>query len=138
MIDAHDLRDLNERIAQVVGFPGGVRDWRALNALLLAVRMKDEPAVMLGVSPIAPQPFRDGNRRTGYQLVRWLLLQKGIDLNATDAERAELRESWSTMDFEAFDRWLAEHATKARGAPPTWPEFLISMSHQKNPMERMG
>ncbi|MEZ5044881.1 MAG: type II toxin-antitoxin system death-on-curing family toxin [Saprospiraceae bacterium] len=49
----------------------------------------EKPAAVLG-SIVVNHPFIDGNKRTGYVLMTMILLEAGIDINASQKEKYDL------------------------------------------------
>ena len=70
-----------------------------------------EKAAALGESIIKNHPFVDGNKRTGYAMMRLLILESGQDLNANEEDKYQfvIRISTGKLDYDAILDWLKTH-----------------------------
>ena len=70
-----------------------------------------EKAASLIESILNNHPFIDGNKRTGYVLMRLLLLQNGLDINASQEEKYSFVISIASggLDYDLIVRWLEIH-----------------------------
>lgn len=61
-------------------------------------------------SLIKNHPFIDGNKRTGYVLMRLVLMQFGKDLTATQDEKYSfiMQVASEQVDFEQIVAWIAK------------------------------
>jgi death-on-curing protein len=61
-------------------------------------------------SLIKNHPFIDGNKRTGYVLMRLILMQFGKDLTATQDEKYSfiMQVASEQVDFEQIVAWIAK------------------------------
>lgn len=68
-------------------------------------------AAALVESLVKNHPFIDGNKRTGFAMMRLLLLEGGLDIKADEDEKYQFVISISTsqLDFEDILTWLHEH-----------------------------
>ena len=59
-------------------------------------------------SIVKNHPFLDGNKRTGYTLMRLLLLENGQDIEAPEDEKYEfiIRIATGALDFEEILQWI--------------------------------
>lgn len=97
MIDVVDALEIHQILIDEFGGLAGVRD----ESLLLAALQRPytgfaetlfypTPAQKAGAileSIVRNHPFIDGNKRTGYTLMRLILLQNGVDIVATQDEK---------------------------------------------------
>jgi death on curing protein len=62
-------------------------------------------------SIVANHPFLDGNKRTGYVLMRLLLMQYGKDIKASQTEKYDfvIAVASSKMDYAAIVAWIKQH-----------------------------
>ena len=70
-----------------------------------------EKAAALGESIIKNHPLVDGNKRTGYAMMRLLILESGQDLNANEEDKYQfvIRISTGQLDYDAILDWLKTH-----------------------------
>jgi death on curing protein len=70
-----------------------------------------EKAAALLESIVSNHPFIDGNKRTGYVLARLLLMESGLDIEATQEQKYEfvMAVSKGETNFEQIRDWLNEH-----------------------------
>ncbi len=61
-------------------------------------------------SIVKNHPFSDGNKRTGYILMRLLLLKAEMDINATEEEKYQfiIQIAEGKLDFDAILAWLED------------------------------
>ena len=54
-------------------------------------------------------PFVDGNKRTGYLLMRLILLEEGLDIFASQHEKYEfvIKVAEGSFNFEKIKEWIA-------------------------------
>jgi death-on-curing protein len=59
----------------------------------------------------------DGNKRTGYVLMRLLLLQNNLDIAASQEEKYSfvINIASGQSKFDAIVNWLASHTVKTSG-----------------------
>jgi death on curing protein len=72
-----------------------------------------EKAAALIESLLSNHPFIDGNKRTGYVLMRLLLLDAGMDLSATQQEKYDfvMRIASGKSPLDQITSWIREHTT---------------------------
>jgi death on curing protein len=77
-----------------------------------------EKAAALVESLLINHPFVDGNKRTGYTVLRLFLMQNGLDLIASQPSRYDfiIAVASGKLKYEAILGWLAEHT----GSPQSW------------------
>lgn len=99
MIDRQEVLAIHQLLIQEFGGATGVRDEGLLQAAIARpfggfgeaefYQTPEEKAGSLLESIVKNHPFVDGNKRTGYVLMRLLLLQFGKDIQATQDEKYE-------------------------------------------------
>nr|WP_264901225.1 type II toxin-antitoxin system death-on-curing family toxin [Sediminibacterium sp. TEGAF015] len=109
------------------GGANGIRDKDFLNSALarpfqtfdgkeLCPTPLDKAASLIE-SILINHPFVDGNKRTGYVLMRLLLLQNKLDIVASQEEKysfvMDIASGYS--NFETIVKWLANHKVKISG-----------------------
>lgn len=72
-----------------------------------------EKAAAVIESVLNNHPFVDGNKRTGYVLLRLILLNNNLDITATQAEKYDfvIRIANGTDKFEQIKSWLEKNVT---------------------------
>lgn len=72
-----------------------------------------QKAAALLESILVNHPFIDGNKRTGYVLMRLLLIQSGLDIKASEEEKYQLviRMASGKSNYKDIIYWL-DHFTK--------------------------
>lgn len=123
MINKAWLLQLHDNLNRQFWGAPGIRDMAALEGALarplasfggtaLYPTPLDKIAA-LTESMIKNHPFLEGNMRTAYVLMRLLLLERGLDLSATEEERHELMLDTATSraGFEQIREWLQQHTT---------------------------
>jgi death on curing protein len=75
-----------------------------------------QKAAALIESILINHPFVDGNKRTGYVLLRLLLIDHGLDITATQNEKYEfvIRIASGKTNFEEIVYWLERHTGKKK------------------------
>lgn len=70
-----------------------------------------DKAAAITESIVKNHPFVDGNKRTGYVLMRLFLMQEGLDIEATQDEKYEfvIKIARGELDFEAIREWIQEN-----------------------------
>ncbi|MDQ3842947.1 MAG: type II toxin-antitoxin system death-on-curing family toxin [Bacteroidota bacterium] len=76
-----------------------------------------EKAAALLESMLQNHPFVDGNKRTGYVLMRLLLLENGYDIEATQDEKYDFVISVASgkIQFDEIVQWLNNHLIRRNG-----------------------
>jgi death-on-curing protein len=69
-----------------------------------------EKAAAVLESVVVNHPFVDGNKRTGYVLMRMILLEAGLDINASQEEKYDLVMGVAKGDFNhsRIAQWISE------------------------------
>lgn len=73
-----------------------------------------EKAAAILESILINHPFIDGNKRTGYVLMRLTLMEGGMDIKATQKEKYEfvIKVSEGKLDISRIKEWIASHIEK--------------------------
>ena len=97
MISVKEAEDIHKLLIDKFGGSHGVRDFANLDSALarpyqtfLNTELHPTPvhkAAALIESILINHPFIDGNKRTGYVLMRLLLINNGIDIKASQIEK---------------------------------------------------
>jgi len=122
MISIKEAEQIHKILIDTFGGAHGIRDLSALESALkrpfqtfdnkeLYPRPIDKAAA-LAESILNNHPFVDGNKRTGYVLMRLLLLQNGQDIDATQQNKYEFVISIASgkIRFEEIVSWLETHS----------------------------
>lgn len=111
MIDLAEVLAIHQVLIDEFGGSSGIRDQGLLQSAIdrpfsgigetLFYPTPEERAGAILESIIKNHPFVDGNKRTGYVLMRLLLMQSGKDLSATQDEKYEfvIRVASGQLDF---------------------------------------
>jgi death-on-curing protein len=120
MIDIKEVEQIHNILIEEFGGAKGVRDYGALDAALkrpFATFDKQDlyPTVIEKASAIIESillnhPFVDGNKRTGYVLMRLMLLQSDKDIIAEEDEKYDFVISIAKgeLSVEAISAWIRE------------------------------
>lgn len=126
MIQLSEALQIHEVLIEKFGGGSGVRDKGALEASLnrpfLTFGGQDlypdaiQKAAALIESILINHPFVDGNKRTGYVLMRLLLLQAGLDIAASQIEKYDFVISVAKGEakFEQIVTWLKSNHTRIK------------------------
>lgn len=78
--------------------------------------MIDQSAAIIE-SIVKNHPFHDGNKRTGYTLMRLHLLNNGLDINASEDEKYNFVISIASgrIDFDQIKQWIEKKIEKNEG-----------------------
>jgi death on curing protein len=125
MISVKEVEDIHKILVDTFGGSQDIRDIAALDAALArpfqTFDNKDlhptplHKAASLVESILINHPFIDGNKRTGYVLMRFFLIGHGLDIKATQEEKYEFIisiASGNTKIEEIID-WLNNHVVKS-------------------------
>jgi len=122
MISRQQTEILHQSLIDNFGGTHGLRDSNALeSALSRPFQTFDnaelyptviEKAASLIESILNNHPFIDGNKRTGYVLMRLLLLQHGFDVRASQDEKYSFVISIASgeLHYDQIVRWLEIHS----------------------------
>lgn len=125
MITLKEAEKIHRLLIAEFGGATGVRDYTLLDAALkrpfqsfsfseLYPEIYDKAAALLE-SIIVNHPFIDGNKRTGYFLMRYLLLQNGDDIMASQEEKYlfVMDVASGKMTIAEISIWIKDHLIKA-------------------------
>lgn len=124
MIRIEEVEHIHNLLIEEFGGTKGIRDYGALEAAInrpfatfdqqeLYPDPIDKAAAILE-SILINHPFIDGNKRTGYVLMRLLLLQSAQDIQAGQEEKYNFVISIATgeLTFEGIKKWIGERLQK--------------------------
>ncbi len=123
MIDIGTVTRIHNILIEEFGGGTGLRDQGALEAALNRpfatfdgvdlYTSAIEKAAALFESIIINYPFVDGNKRTAYVLMKFLLSNNGIILTASENEKYKMviDASSGAIRFEEIKDWLQSHTT---------------------------
>ena len=121
MIPIKDVEQVHKILIDAFGGSHGIRDISALeSALARPFQTFDDKelyptaidkAASLIESILNNHPFIDGNKRTGYVIIRLFLINNGIDIKATQREKYEFVMSIASgkKRFDEIVSWLEKH-----------------------------
>ena len=124
MIPVKEVEQLHRILIDKFGGAHGIRDKSALeSALSRPFQTFDsndlypsvlEKAASLIESILINHPFIDGNKRTGYALLRLFLIQQGWDITASQDNKYEfvINSASGTLDFDSILSWLSANTKK--------------------------
>jgi death on curing protein len=124
MIRIEFVINIHEILIEKFGGIHGIRDKKALESAIsrpfMTFDQKDlypspiEKAAALLESVISNHPFLDGNKRIGYVLMRYFLLENNLDVKATQTEKYEfvIRIAQGQLSYEQIHSWLSERVIK--------------------------
>ena len=124
MITIEEVLKIHIIIIEKFGGTEGIRDKNildsALNRPFQTFEGKDlyptsiDKASALIESVVKNHPFIDGNKRTGYVLMRLLLLNNGLDIQATRNEKYEfvIAIANGKFDYEHIKEWIEKRLIK--------------------------
>jgi len=106
---------------------GGIEEVRDMNLLESAIQrpyalfdqqeLYPEPqdkAAAIIESIVKNHPFADGNKRTGYILMRLVLMENQVDIQASEDEKYEfvLKIAEGRLNFEEIKSWIEKRLIK--------------------------
>ena len=124
MIKLDQAIGIHQVIIEKFGGASGIKDRGALEAALnrpyATFDQKDlypspvEKAAAILESILINHPFIDGNKRTGYVLMRLTLMEGGMDIKASQKEKYEfvIQVSEGKLDISKIKNWIASHIEK--------------------------
>lgn len=124
MISRKEVEEIHKLVIEMFGGSHGIRDGNGLDSALArpfqTFDNKDlysdtlQKAAALIESILINHPFIDGNKRTGYVLLRFFLIQNHIDINATLEEKYEfvIGIASGNIKYEEICKWLYRHTQK--------------------------
>jgi death-on-curing protein len=121
MIDIEDVLSIHEFLINKFGGSHGVRDLNLLKSAISrpyqTFNQEDlyktpiEKAAAIIESVIKNHPFLDGNKRTGYVLMRLILLEKGLDILANQNDKYDFVISVASgeLSYDQIKGWIKNH-----------------------------
>ena len=124
MIEFDSVIEIHETLIKQFGGISGIRD---KNLLISAISRpssgtKDQEfypspaqkAAAIIESIVKNHPFIDGNKRTGYVLMRIVLLEFGFDIKANQDEKYDfvIKIASGQLEYEDIYSWILNHLTK--------------------------
>ena len=87
------------------------RPYATFNGVDLYPTTIDKAAAIIE-SIVKNHPFSDGNKRTGYILMRLLLLQSDLDIRATEAEKYAfvIKIAAGKLMYDEISDWIERHS----------------------------
>ena len=127
MIDFETALKIHDLLIDEFGGTPGIRDHSLLDSALnrpfqtfdgelLYPSIIDQSAAIIE-SIVKNHPFHDGNKRTGYTLMRLHLLNNGLDINASEDEKYDFVISIASgrIDFEQIKQWIEKKMEENEG-----------------------
>jgi death-on-curing protein len=127
MISIVEVEQLHKRLIDNFGGSHGIRDKAALeSAISRPFQTFDnndlyptviEKAASLIESILINHPFIDGNKRTGYILLRIFLINNGLDIFASQDNKFEfvINIASGTLKYDGIVSWLKSNTKKKNG-----------------------
>ena len=124
MISVNNVLTIHQLLVTSFGGSQGVRDRNLLeSALARPLQTFDgkelhptmiEKSSSLLESILTNHPFVDGNKRTGYVLMRLILLKNGLDIKASQDQKYEfvMGVASGQINLESIISWLENHIEK--------------------------
>lgn len=121
-LQAEQIHDI---LIKTFGGATGIRDKSSLDAALSrpyqtfdAKQLYSSPhekAAALIESILINHPFIDGNKRTGYVLMRLLLMKHGYDIKANEQEKYDfvINIAAGQSNYSEILKWLNDHTIKS-------------------------
>ncbi len=118
MIRVEDVLIIHSKLIEKFGGDDGVRDMGSLESAInrpfqtfegkdLYVNTQSKAAAIIE-SILINHPFVDGNKRTGYFLMRAILLEAGLDLTSNENEKYQFVISIASgqIKFDQILKWI--------------------------------
>lgn len=118
MISIEEVLFYHHQLIRAFGGSAGVRDRNLLESAIYRpfqsfggedlYKSPIEKAAAIGESIIKNHPFIDGNKRTGYAMMRLILLDQGLDIEADEETKYQfvIEVSMGKLSFEEMCEWL--------------------------------
>jgi death-on-curing protein len=122
MIKKELVITIHELLIEKYGGIHGIRDVKSLESAIARPFMTFEKenlyptpilqAAALIESLINNHPFLDGNKRIGYVMMRFFLMQNRIDLKATQSEKYDfvINIANGQLNFDQINAWISDKA----------------------------
>jgi len=124
MISVKDALDIHDLLIEKFGGKSGIRDTGLLESALARpfstfdgnelYSSVEEKAAAIIESILINHPFMDGNKRTGYVLMRLLLLNNYLDINATEDDKYTfvIMVASGKLKYDGILKWIKNHVEK--------------------------
>jgi len=124
MIRPEFVINVHEILIEKFGGIHGIRDIKLLESAITRPFMTfdqqdlypspTEKAAALIESIISNHPFLDGNKRIGYVIMRYFLLENNLDIKANKTEKFEfvIKIAQGQLSYEQIYSWLLEKVIK--------------------------
>jgi len=121
VIDFETALKIHDLLIEKFGGSRGIRDRSLLDSALMRPFQTFEGKLLypsfieqsaaIIESIVKNHPFNDGNKRTGYTLMRLHLLNNGLDINATENEKYEFVISIASgqIEFNQIKAWIEKN-----------------------------
>ena len=121
MISVIEAEEIHKILIEAFGGSHGIRDMTSLDSALARpfqtfgnddlYPTSIHKAAALIESLLINHPFVDGNKRTGYVLMRIFLINNGLDINATQEDKYifVINIASGKTKFEEILDWLTRH-----------------------------
>jgi death on curing protein len=124
MINIEIVKYFHSILIVEFGGSNGIRDLNALQAAIqrpystfdgkdLYPTINDKAAALVE-SLVKNHAFIDGNKRIGYVMLRFFLIESGYDLSASQTDKYNfiIEISKGNLDFEGIKKWIVRNAQK--------------------------
>jgi death on curing protein len=118
MISVKEVEEIHKIVIEMFGGSHGIRDYNVLDSAIArpfqTFDNKDlypnpiHKAASLIESILINHPFIDGNKRTGYVIMRIFLIQNGFEISANQEEKYAfvMKIATGEIHFDEIVRWL--------------------------------
>ena len=124
MINIEIVKYFHSILIDEFGGSIGIRDLNALNAAIqrpystfdgkdLYPTIYDKAAALVE-SLVRNHAFIDGDKRIGYVMLRFFLIESGYDLSASQTDKYNfiIEISKGNLDFDSIKKWIVQNARK--------------------------
>jgi death-on-curing protein len=121
MISIKEVEEIHKTLIRLFGGSDGIRDFESLESSLSRPfhtfnkkELHQSPinkAAALIESIVINHPFVDGNKRTGYVVMRSFLIANGFDIKASQKEKYDfvINIASGKIKLEQIIEWLKKH-----------------------------